>query len=148
MNSRGYFGVSLYQPSKIANWGGIVRSAYNFNAAFLSTIGRHYTKQASDTTDAAKHIPIFHFKNIEEWYESLPSNCFIVGLEVDAERNLETFSHPERAVYIFGGENITLPKDLWGLPRTIRVKIDTNRCLNLSSAAAIVMYDRNQKRSV
>lgn len=141
---RGYWGVALYEPKFEENWGMIVRSAYNFGANFIATIGHRYKRDCLDTTDGTKHIPTFHFKNTEDFLESIDKRCILIGVEVNGKSALETYSHPENACYIFGGEDKSLPE---GLMQFSSIRIETNRCLNISVAASIVLYDRHLKQT-
>jgi uncharacterized membrane protein len=50
---------------------------------FICTIGHRYYKDPTNTVKAERHLPIFHYKNIEEFLESKPKECKIVSLEVD-----------------------------------------------------------------
>lgn len=139
--SKGYWGVALYQPQNEVNWGTVLRSAYNFNANFICTIGRKYQRQCSDTVNASKNLPVFHYETMEDFLTHMPVECELVRVEVDGEYKLETFCHPKRGVYLFGPENGSLPQ----ISRGLSLHIETNQCLNLAVAASIVMYDRHQK---
>jgi tRNA(Leu) C34 or U34 (ribose-2'-O)-methylase TrmL len=88
---------------------------------------------------ADRHIPIFEYKTMQDFLDNGPINCEIVSVEVDG-KPIETYTHPERAIYLFGGEDKTLP-----VIKGDRVRIDTERCLNMSVSASIVMYDRRLK---
>jgi len=137
---RGYIGIALFEPKTIENWGTVVRSAHCFDVDFICTIGNRYKRQMTDTTKGEKHIPFFHYTDLSDFSNHIPSNCEIIPVEVTAEKELAIFKHPERAIYIFGGEDRTLPTELTNNFQSI--KIDTNYCLNLAVTASIVMYDR------
>lgn len=141
MSVRGYFGVVLYQPKTIANAGMILRSAVTFGASFLCTVGHRYHRQAGDTVDAMRHFPGFHFRDLEECLSALPQEASIVRVEVDGEYALQSFHHPERAVYILGGEDRSVPV----IATSTSVRIATRRCLNLAVSTSIVFYDRCAK---
>ena len=148
MQKRGFYGLMLYRPKTESNLGAIIRSAYNFEANFISTVGNRYHRQAFDTTNATNTIPLFHYHSLESWFESIPINCWLIPVEVNGAYSLEKFVHPERAIYIFGGEDLTLPKSILELPRSSSVRLDTRQCMNLASIASIVMYDRYLKGSM
>jgi tRNA(Leu) C34 or U34 (ribose-2'-O)-methylase TrmL len=137
----GYWGVALYQPQTETNWGTVLRSAYNFNASFIMTIGRKYERQCSDTVNASKNLPYYHYESMRDFLNGMPEDCALIRVEVDGDKKLETFTHPKRAVYLFGPENGTVPK----LAEEYSLSIETNRCLNLAVAASVVMYDRHAK---
>ena len=134
---RGYFGIVFYEPKFKENIGTAVRSAHCFEVDFIGIIGRRYKTQASDTTVAERHVPLYEYKNLDDFFRHIPLGCEVIGVEVDG-KDIRSFTHPERAIYIFGGEDRTLPKEF-----TNRIKIETNYCLNMAVAAAIVMFHRN-----
>jgi len=78
-----------------------------------------------------------------EFLASLPIEAVLVEGEGDRGQDLREFSHPKRAVYLFGGEDRTLP--VTGFTRATAVHIETTHCLNLAVTASIVMYDRTVK---
>jgi tRNA(Leu) C34 or U34 (ribose-2'-O)-methylase TrmL len=140
---RGFIGIALYEPKFEDNLGTIFRSAMDFDIDFIMTIGHRYKKQPTDTTMAYKHIPLFHFKDTKDFLAHIPQDCELISVEVDGAEQLETFTHPERAIYILGGEDRSVPKSLQEKGKSI--KIATRFCLNLAVCASIVMYDRNCK---
>jgi tRNA(Leu) C34 or U34 (ribose-2'-O)-methylase TrmL len=58
-------------------------------------------------------------------------------VEVDGA-DIRNFKHPQRAVYVFGGEDRTLPKIT-----EKRLRIETSYCLNMATAASIAMFYRS-----
>ena len=139
------FGIALYHPKTAINFGGVLRSAYNFGASYVCTIGHRYHRQASDTVDATKRIPTFHYPDVAHFLESKPADAMLVCLEVDSSKSLEVFNHPPHALYVFGPEDSSLPDQLLALGTHVSIK--TQQCLNLSTCAGIVMYDRYLKQN-
>lgn len=141
---RGYFGIGVYHPKTTENIGTLWRSAHNFGADFIFTIGKRYKKQASDTTKAERHIPLYEYETFEDFKEHLPRGGRIVFIEqMEGATNLKDTCHPETAVYILGAED-------YGVPEKIttgyqKVYIDTPMCLNVAVAGSIVLYDRANK---
>ena len=140
---RGYFGVGSERISKQMNLGAVMRTAHAFGASFVFTVGsRLNAREAalSDTSRSAEHLPLY------EWDDAaaitLPKKCVLIGVELDDEAiNLPAFPHPLNAAYILGPEK----GDLSAAARSRcshLVRIPTKFCVNLSVAAAIVMYDR------
>ena len=140
---RGYCGIGIYGSKTAVNVGTLWRSAGVLGAAFIFTVGKRYPKQASDTIKAYRHIPLWHFETLDDL--RVPHDCPLVGVEqAEKAKTLPTFTHPERAVYILGAEDQGLPKKV--LERCHRlVEIPSERCLNVATAGAIVLYDRNAK---
>lgn len=142
---RGYYGIGIERSKTEANVGTLWRSAYNLGASFIFTIGRRYPKQATDTTESWKHIPLLEYIDIADFRSHVPYNCQIIGVELaERARPLETFVHPERAVYILGPEDGSLSKDTQSLCQHV-VKFNSKYCLNVAAAGTVVMYDRQMK---
>lgn len=136
-NKRGYFGLAFYEPKFEENIGMAIRSAKCFNADFIAIIGKRYKKQVTNTTLTERHIPLYEYRNLEDFLDHIPFGCEIVGIEIDG-RNIKGYIHPERAVYILGGEDRMLPSEI-----KQRIKIDTQHCLNMSVAASIILFHRS-----
>ncbi|MDX1400360.1 MAG: RNA methyltransferase [Kiloniellales bacterium] len=140
---RGYFAIGVERISKPMNMGSLLRSAHAFGASFFFTIQPTFAAREvrlSDTSDAAKHLPLFHYQSIDEL--QLPRHCSLVGVELtDEAENLPSFRHPTSAAYILGPERGSLSDEV--LARCdFTVKIPTKFCINVGTAGAIVMYDR------
>lgn len=138
---RGYFGIGIYHPKTEENIGTLWRSAHNFGADFIFTIGRRYKTQASDTTKADRHIPLFEYQTFEDFKNHLPKGARLVFIEqTEGASDLREAIHPEAAVYILGAEDHGVPLEL--MRGHQKVFIDTPMCLNVAVAGSIVMYDR------
>lgn len=143
---RGFFGIGIWHPKTSVNVGTLWRSAHNFGAAFLYTVGHRYDGQPSDTTKASRHVPLLAFSTIDDLVAHLPHGCPLVGVELDARAwPLPRVVHPERACYLLGAED-------HGLPDAVRTRCHllvqvpgASRCLNVATAGSIVLYDRIMK---
>lgn len=139
---RGFWGIAFYEPKMEENIGTAIRSAHCFGVDFLAVIGKRYRKEPTDTTAAERHIPIYEYADLEDFKKHLPLKCEIVDVEVDGE-DITNFVHPERAVYLIGGEDRTLPK-----VGKYRVKFNTDYCLNMAMAATLISYDPKLKNEL
>ena len=141
---RGYFGIGIYHPKTTENIGTLWRSAHNFGADFIFTVGARYKKQPSDTTKAWRHVPLYHYKDMEDLKEHLPQGSELVFVEqAEGSSDLKTFFHPESALYVLGAEDYGVPEqEMRGFRK---VQIDTPMCLNVAVAGSIVLYDRSIK---
>lgn len=78
--------------------------------------------------------------------ERVPHGCVPIAVEFTAWANsLVTFVHPERALYIFGPEDGSLPSKMMDRCK-MTIKIPTTYCLNLAAAVNVVLYDRVAKQ--
>lgn len=140
---RGYFGIGSERISKQMNLGAVMRTAHAFGASFIFTVGsRLKSREAglADTSKSAGHVPLYEWEKADDII--LPEGCVLIGVELDETAvDLPTFPHPLNAAYILGPEK----GDLSAAARarcSHLVKIPTKFCVNLSVAAALVMYDR------
>jgi len=147
---RGYFGIGIEGVKFKDNVGTLFRTASNFGADFIFTVGARYTRKCTDTTDTAKHKLLLHWDTPGKMLANIPQTVDIVGIEdidplVGIATNLVDFEHPEKAVYILGAEDHGLSQETLKLCKNI-VSIPTIRCTNVAIAGAVVMYDRYVKR--
>lgn len=140
---RGYFGVGAERISKAMNLGAVLRTAHAFEASFAFTVGAAHSAREtalSDTSKSAASLPLYLWASVDEM--RLPKGCTLVGVELDAEAiDLPSFRHPLNAAYLFGPEKGDLSPEARERCAHL-VKIPTKFCVNLSVAAALVMYDR------
>jgi tRNA(Leu) C34 or U34 (ribose-2'-O)-methylase TrmL len=111
----------------------------------LAITGRRYKKAATDTMCAIKRIPTLH---VDDLRPVVPHDCVPIAIELtDDARPIDEFSHPERAFYIFGPEDGSLPPSVldWCVGKP--VYIPTNGCMNLAATVNVVLYDRWRQRS-
>ena len=140
---RGYFGIGSERISKAMNLGAVLRTAHAFGASFAFTVGAHHRAREANLADTAKsgaHLPLYEWETLAEM--RLPRGCVMVGVELDERAvDLPSFRHPLNAAYILGPEKGDLSAEAKARCAHM-VKIPTRFCVNLSVAAALVMYDR------
>lgn len=144
---RGFFAIGVYHPKTEVNIGTLMRSAFLYDAAFVFTVGLRYRRQASDTPDTARHIPLIHFDDIESLVRHLPYSTPLVGVELDPRGvQLPQYQHPDRAVYLLGAEDHGLPQHIidrcHGL---IEIPTPQPHSMNVASAGAVILHDRYAK---
>ncbi len=140
---RGYAGIGIYQPKNAKNIGAILRASGCYGVSFVAVEGCRYDRSQTDTQKAYKHIPLFEVVALKN---SIPKDCVPVAVDfVDGARNLYDYVHPERAFYIFGGEDRTLSEEVLEWCRD-KVYMPTKYCMNLSAAVNTLLYDRGCKR--
>src|SRR5690606_31078248 len=141
--TRGWFAVGAEEISKPMNLGAILRTAHAFGASFVFTVNaEHKAREVaqSDTSKSAESIPCFHYASVDDL--RLPEGCSLVGVELTEDAvDLPAFRHPRAAAYVLGREKGSLSAAMQARCDHI-VKIPTRFCVNVSVAAAIVMYDR------
>ncbi len=141
--ARGYFGIGVCHGKSKQNIGTLMRSAYCFGAAFVFTVGARYPKQSSDTVKSWRHLPLYHFNTVADLKAHLPHSCQLVGVELhERAKPLGKFSHPERACYLLGAEDHGLVGTALDACHVLVMIPGASRCLNVSVAGSIVLFDR------
>lgn len=142
---RGYFGIGIVNTKSPLNSGTLLRSANIYDAQFVFTVGKRYQLQSSDTLQTQRHIPLFHYENVDQLKAGIPFDCPLIGIEqTSSSVDLVEFKHPQRAMYLLGAEDHGLPKGILDICHKV-VHIDTAKCLNVAVAGSIVMFDRATK---
>ena len=140
---KGYFGIGVEGVSKAMSVGTLFRTAHAFGASFVFTLRAQYNRREgahTDTSDTPRSVPTYNFADLEAF--RLPQGCRLVGVEItDDAIDLPSFKHPMAAAYVLGAEQDSLSPALTERCDYV-VKIPTRFCVNVSVAAAIVMYDR------
>ncbi|HVJ42011.1 MAG TPA: TrmH family RNA methyltransferase [Dongiaceae bacterium] len=140
---RGYFGIGVEGISKAMNLGAVLRTAHAFHASFAFTINASVDVDEilqADTSIAINNMPVHAYKSLADF--TLPLGCRLVGVEItDDAIDLPSFTHPPAAAYVLGAEQDSLSPELVGRCDFV-VKIPTRFCVNVSVAAALVIYDR------
>lgn len=144
---RGYFGIGIFNGKSASNLGTLWRSAYTFDASFIFTIGARYHKQSSDTVKAWRHVPLVAYPTFADFYEHLPYDCQLIGVELDDRaRPLATFCHPQRAVYLLGAEDHGLNEEARAHCHHL-IQLPGRFCLNVAVAGSLAMYHRHEQTS-
>lgn len=147
ISHRGYFGIGILNHTKDANIGTLMRSAFIYGASYIFTIGSPYSKSKSDTTKSWRHIPLFQYADIEDFWNHIPLDASVIGIEINAELAvpLTSFQHPQKAIYLLGPEGGSLTEDILMKCNDVIFIPHGKYCLNVSVAGSIVMYDRKVK---
>ncbi len=146
--TRGFWGIGIFHPKTDVNIGTLLRTAFVYGAQYVFTVGKRYHKQASDTTNTMNHVPLFEYKTIKECVDHLPRETMLVGVELSEEaRDLRPFCHPERAAYLLGAEDHGIPPRVLERCHAVVQIPGGEKCLNVSVAGSLVIYDRWSKRN-
>lgn len=145
---RGYFGIGIFNGKTPENLGTLWRTASLFGASFIFTIGKRYKKQCSDTMNSAKHIPLYHYENFESFYDNMPKDCLLIGIELNEySKPIKQFSHPQRCIYLLGAEDNGLNLECINGCHDL-IQLPGEYSMNVAVAGSIVMYDRISKGTV
>lgn len=145
MKPRGYFAIGIENAKTANNVGTLWRSAHLLGAQYIFTIGRRYERQASDTTKAWRSLPLFAFDTFDEFYNAIPYDCRLVGVELDPRASaLSSYRHPERCLYLLGAEDNGLSKAALSRCHGL-VQLPGWASMNVAAAGTVVLYDRIAK---
>lgn len=119
----------------------MLRAAHCYGAGLLILEAPRFVNAASNVTQAQRHIPMIVGK-IED---VRPYDCEMVVVEItDGAIPLPKFTHPQRALYVFGPEDGSVPDRIIRKAQHV-VSIPTAYCMNLAATANVVLYDRMVK---
>jgi tRNA G18 (ribose-2'-O)-methylase SpoU len=141
---RGYYGVAVYRPKIGANVAMLWRSASVYGAAFLATVGHRYQRHCADTPNSPLHTPLHHYADLEDLIAHLPHSCPLIGVELDGRAApLDTYTHPDRALYLLGAEDDGLPPAVLDrCHQIVQIPTPVAHSLNVAVAGGLVMAHR------
>lgn len=144
---KGFFAIGIENSKTPSNVGTLMRSAVCFGASFVFVIGTRYPRQCSDTVKSWRQLPLFEYESIEDFNDHRPLDVPLIGVELAEDaKPLETFTHPDRAIYLLGPEDGNLSLKAQGYCQDL-VRFSSRFCLNVASAGSVVLYDRTAKAS-
>ena len=142
--NKGYSAIACHNIKFASNAGSVLRAAGCYDSDLVLFHGDRIPKNQmrTDTRKTYKNVPTIWTNDI---IEQKPLGCKMVAIEiVDKAVPLFDFVHPESALYLFGGEDESIPKRL--LNQCVhKVYIPTAHCMNLSATVNVVLYDRAMK---
>lgn len=139
---RGYAAIGLYNAKKELNVGGAMRAAACYGASLIVVTGNRLRKYSSDTTKTYRHTPLIETDNL---LTCAPYDCIPVAVELTKDAKLiNNYVHPERAYYIFGPEDGSIPNEVLTKCKDV-IYIPTKYCMNLAATVNVVLYDRMLK---
>lgn len=124
------------------------RSAFQLGAAFIFTVGRRFERRAQDTAKTHLRVPLFEYADFGAFAASSPHSAPWVAVEMGGTP-LESFEHPDRAVYLLGSEDNGLPDAvLRSCAHHVALPCAEGRSasFNVAVAGAVLMADRLEKR--
>lgn len=140
---RGYAAIGLVTPKCEANVGGALRAATAYGAKLVILQGPRYRHSSADTKRFWRHSPLLV---VEDLWKHIPYQAVPVAVEIGVGgHDLVGFAHPERAFYIFGPEDGSVPSVILENCKNI-VFVPTLTCMNLAATVNVVLYDRIAKQ--
>lgn len=141
---RGFVAIGLDSPKDSRNVGSTLRAAGCYGAAMVVVANARYSHSGTDTQKAWRHLPLIQ---VNDLFLAVPKGAVCVAVEITARsKPLMNYVHPERAYYIFGGEDRTLTDEVISQCRDC-ISIPTAHCMNLAATVNVVLYDRMAKNA-
>jgi tRNA(Leu) C34 or U34 (ribose-2'-O)-methylase TrmL len=143
--------VALIDPKYPHNVGMVVRLASCYGLRQVWFTGERVTLDPARGERLPREERMKGYKDVEtihheHVFDQFPAGTVPVAVEVRAgSEPLHAFEHPENALYVFGPEDGSIPSALVGHCHRF-VVIPTRHCLNLATAVATVLWDRQYKR--
>jgi tRNA(Leu) C34 or U34 (ribose-2'-O)-methylase TrmL len=143
--------IALVNPKYPANVGMVVRLASCYGLRQVWFTGDRVSLDPArgdrlpreERMKGYKDVELIHY---EYFFDQFPAGTVPVAVEVRAAAEpLHTLEHPDSALYVFGPEDGSVPKALLSHCHRF-VVIPTRHCLNLATAVATVLWDRECKR--
>lgn len=143
----GFFGIGCLGMKTADNYGTLFRTAHIFGADFIFLIGARFKQQATDTTKASKHMPLYVYRDFQHFQDSRPHGAQLVGIELTKTAvPLIGFEHPKQAIYLLGAEDAGLSQQaLQACQHVVILPSNGAQSLNVAVAGSIVLYDRIAK---
>ena len=142
MKDKGYYGVGIERGKTEYNYWTLFRTAQILNADFLFVIGARFKKHRADTMCAFRHIPVYSYKDFDDFNEHRPYDCKLVGVELaDKAVEVSNYIHHKKAIYLLGAEDNGLSAKAIRTCNDI-IKLHGDKSMNVSVAGSIVLYDR------
>ena len=143
--------IALVDPKYPQNVGMVVRLASCYGLSQVWFTGERVSLNPAkgerlpreERMKGYKEVQMIHY---EYFFDQFPAGTVPVAVEVRTNSEpLHTFEHPDHALYVFGPEDGSIPKVLLGHCHRFLI-IPTRHCLNLATAVATVLWDRDYKR--
>lgn len=139
MSFKPYLGVAVLHPTRKESVAGLREAARSFHADLLATVGAQWRLAGIRDAD----LPLLEFQSLADLAEQAPLGCQLIGVGGAGAPSLSVFSHPDRALYLFGG-SAPLSERVQRQWCTEVISVDTPGAKQLSAAIAggIVMHHR------
>ena len=140
-----YVAIALTDPKSPSNVGAVMRAAGCYQANDVLYSGLRYAKAAkfnTDTKSISDKIPLSH---VDDFFAQKADDVKVICVDlVEGATPLPQFTHPEKALYIFGPEDGTISQQVIDHADHV-VYVPTVGCMNLAASVNVLLYDRLAK---
>ncbi len=137
--------IGLCNPKSPTNVGAVMRAAGCYQASEVRFTGTRFAQAAKYHTDTKDMAGKIDLKQMESLTDELDQDTKIVCVELaEGATPLPQFQHPEKAIYIFGPEDSSIPQQVVDKADAV-VYVPTIGCMNLAATVNVLLYDRLAK---
>jgi len=137
--------IALSNPKSPTNVGAVMRAAGCFCADSVLYTGKRYDRAIKFNTDTQKISATVPLTGVSNFFDHKEEGVKVVCVDlVEGALPLPLFTHPKKALYIFGPEDGTIAQSVVDQADAV-VYIPTIGCMNLAATVNVVLYDRLAK---
>lgn len=142
--------IALINPKYPRNVGSAIRMASCFGVNQVWYTGNRVKLEVEKGERLPREERMKGYSKVQliqyDYFFDQFKNVVPIAVEVRPNsENLSTFEHPENSLYVFGPEDGSIPQVILRHCHRFLV-IESDHCLNLANAVAVVLYDRRSKR--
>ncbi|WP_284203278.1 RNA methyltransferase [Psychromonas marina] len=139
--------IGLSDPKSATNVGAVMRAAGCYQVDNVIYTGTRYDRAVKLNTDTKKMRTLIPLSQQQHLLDNKPDDVKVVCVDlVEGAIPLPNFSHPEKALYLFGPEDGTLNQKIINQADAV-VYVPTIGCMNLAATVNVLLYDRLSKSS-
>ena len=145
--------IVLWNPKYVHNLAGAIRAASCFDIRQVWWTGRRLDAAMAPLSRLPREERMKGYAAVQWGHHDYPLDCFdrgVTPVAVEKRENAECltdFIHPDRAIYVFGPENGSLPKAVLHACHRF-VWIPSEQCLNLAAAINVILCHRRTSRQL
>ncbi|MBR9885711.1 MAG: RNA methyltransferase [Oceanospirillales bacterium] len=148
MSSQSLVFIGLSNPKSPTNVGAVLRAAGCYQASEVRYTGERFPRAAKYSTDTKNINSSVPLTQVDDLLIDLLADMQVVCVELaEGAEPLPGFTHPKRAIYIFGPEDGSIAQAVVDKADHV-VYVPTIGCMNLAASVNVVLYDRLAKAGV
>ncbi|MPW36670.1 RNA methyltransferase [Vibrio sp. B1Z05] len=145
MSKNNFTIIGLCNPKSPTNVGAVMRAAGCYQADEVRFTGERFAKAAKYHTDTKDMTTKIALNQMQSMTDDLDDDIKIVCVELaEGATPLPQFNHPQKALYIFGPEDSSIPQSIVDKADEV-VYVPTIGCMNLAATVNVLLYDRLAK---
>jgi len=137
--------IGLSDPKSATNVGAVMRAAGCYGVDNVIYTGTRYDRAVKLNTDTKKISSVIPLNQQQHLLDNKPDDVQVVCVDlIEGAVPLPNFTHPEKALYLFGPEDGTLKQSIINQADAV-VYVPTVGCMNLAATVNVLLYDRLSK---